>query len=212
MTSVYKELSRIQKELKAPKNRKNSFGKYAYRNAEDILEAVKGVLGECYILISDTIEVVGDRHYIKSTAMLGIDDMQISNCAYAREALTKKGMDDAQITGSASSYARKYALNGLFAIDDSKDDPDSKDNRETYQVPTNQTRKATALQVKEVLSLIESTHTKKETTEKWLRKAGVSDFTEMNFDDLQKCIDMLLIIQDEEQQDMDALAGYPTHL
>ena len=117
-----KELVRIQKELKAPKNQFNNFGKYNYRSCEDILEAVKPLLGECVLLLSDSIESHLDRVYVKATATFissGGDRVEVS--ALAREAENKKGMDDSQITGTSSSYARKYALNGLFLIDDTKD-------------------------------------------------------------------------------------------
>jgi len=117
-------LVKIQAELKAPKNQTNNFGKYKYRSAEDIIEAVKPILNKygTALVVSDEVVQVGDRIYIKATATLldGTDD-SISVNGWAREEEVKKGMDAAQITGSASSYARKYALNGLFAIDDTKD-------------------------------------------------------------------------------------------
>jgi len=190
MSNVYKELSRIQKELKAPKDRKNSFGKYSYRNAEDILEAVKPLLGGCYILINDEIQSINDRYYVKATAVLGLDDSSVSNCAYAREAEVKKGMDDAQITGSASSYARKYALNGLFAIDDSKYDPDTTN---TGQVDTYKAVKkmATKEQVKYLNDLIKLKELSADIMSKWLTKAGVNSFSDMYYDDIQNCIDYL---------------------
>lgn len=114
----------IQTELKAPKNQYNNFGKYKYRNAEDILEAVKPLLKayKCTLIISDDIVSVGDRIYVKSTCTLSNGEKEIKTTAFARETLSQKGMNDAQITGSASSYARKYALNGMFLIDDTKDD------------------------------------------------------------------------------------------
>ena len=122
-----------QAELKAPKNQYNSFGKYSYRSCEDILEAAKPVCAKYGLLLTVSDEVVqtGDRYYIKATACLydaqGGSDEVVSATAFAREALDKKGMDDSQITGTASSYARKYALNGLFCIDDTKD-ADTQDN------------------------------------------------------------------------------------
>lgn len=119
-----KQLIKIQGELKAPKGQYNSFGKYKYRSCEDILEAVKPLLAEnnCTLTISDEIIYLGDRFYIKATAIITNEKNEsVSTSALARESETKKGMDAAQITGSASSYARKYALNGLFAIDDTKD-------------------------------------------------------------------------------------------
>lgn len=119
---IYNELSRIQKELKAPKGQFNKFGNYKYRSCEDILEAVKPLLGDCCLTISDDIVLIGDRYYIKATARLALSNEDfIENSAFAREAFDKKGMDESQITGASSSYARKYALNGLFAIDDTKD-------------------------------------------------------------------------------------------
>lgn len=127
------KLVKIQSELKAPKGQTNSFGKYKYRSCEDILEAVKPLLAEqnMIILLSDEVVNIGTHNYVKATATVKASNDNtdgISVSAYAREAETKKGMDDAQITGAASSYARKYALNGLFAIDDTKD-ADSHDNR-----------------------------------------------------------------------------------
>jgi len=122
-----KELQLIQSALKAPKSNTNNFGKYKYRSCEDILEAVKPLLAEqqCSLVINDEIVLIGERYYVKATATIengappevGI----ISVSAYAREPQEKKGMDLAQLTGATSSYARKYALNGLFAIDDTKD-------------------------------------------------------------------------------------------
>ena len=130
---VAEKLMNIQQELKAPKGQYNSFGKYKYRSCEDILEAVKPLLGKnkAALTISDELIFVGDRYYIKATAALTDAETSetISNTAYARESLDKKGMDDSQITGTASSYARKYALNGLFCIDDTKDaDTDEYEN------------------------------------------------------------------------------------
>lgn len=125
-SSIYETLCSIQTELVAPKGQYNSFGKYKYRSAEDILEALKPLLkkhGACLIL-SDDIVQVGERYYACATATLFACGSSISVQALAREEDTKKGMDGSQITGTASSYARKYALNGLFAIDDNKD-PDT---------------------------------------------------------------------------------------
>lgn len=116
-------LKKIQQELKAPKGQYNSFGKYKYRSAEDILEAVKPLLGkyDALLTLSDEIIEVGGRIYVKATASFQSVDDTVFISAYAREPDEKKGMDDSQITGTASSYARKYALNGLFLIDDTKD-------------------------------------------------------------------------------------------
>jgi hypothetical protein len=128
------KLSDVQKTLKAPKNQFNAFGKYNYRSAEDILEALKPILnGEAKVILSDDIVMVGDRYYVKTTATFFGEDGTTSVTAYAREEESKKGQDGSQITGASSSYARKYALNGLFLIDDNKDSDttnkhDSKDD------------------------------------------------------------------------------------
>lgn len=128
--NIYEKLLNIQTELKAPKGQENKFGHYKYRSCEDILEAVKPLLAKNKVILqlTDKIECLGNRYYIKATAILiDTEDTKngeiayIENTAYARESEEKKGMDDSQITGTASSYARKYALNGLFCIDDTKD-------------------------------------------------------------------------------------------
>ena len=119
----------IQSELKAPKGQYNSFGKYNYRSCEDILEGVKPLLAKhgLVLTIQDSIDLIGDRFYVKATATITDGKDEISTSAYARESLDKKGMDASQVTGATSSYARKYALNGLLAIDDTKD-ADTMDN------------------------------------------------------------------------------------
>lgn len=116
-------LTKIQNELKAPKGQHNKFGNYDYRSAEDILEALKPLLAKhnAQLTLTDKPIMVGEWHYIETTARLVVDGNEITNTASARESAVKKGMDDSQITGTASSYARKYALNGLFLIDDTKD-------------------------------------------------------------------------------------------
>lgn len=125
-------LQQIQTELKAPKGQFNKFGGYKYRSCEDILEALKPVLAKYHaaVLLSDEVVEVGGRVYVKATATLKTESESVQVTAFAREAESRKGMDDSQITGSASSYARKYALNGLFGIDDTKD-ADTMDNTET---------------------------------------------------------------------------------
>lgn len=133
-TNIYEQLRKVQVELKVPKNQRNSFGNYNYRSAEDIIEAAKPVLDKhgLLLVISDELVNIGDRYYIKATATVddgSFNDVHsVSVDGYAREDETKKGMDGAQITGAASSYARKYALNGLLAIDDTKD-ADSDEHR-----------------------------------------------------------------------------------
>ena len=121
--NLTEKLNRVQTNLNAPKDAFNSFAKYNYRSAESILQAVKPLLKETglVLMVSDSIEAVGDRIYIKATAKISDGTNSLETTAYAREPESKKGSDESQITGAASSYARKYALCGLFAIDDNKD-------------------------------------------------------------------------------------------
>ena len=128
--NIYKKLLNIQTELKAPKGQTNKFGGYKYRSCEDILEAVKPICKkyDTSLVLSDAVVNIGDRYYVQATAVLYNTELDengkletVGNSAFAREAESKKGMDESQITGTASSYARKYALNGLFNIDDTKD-------------------------------------------------------------------------------------------
>lgn len=139
--TIYAALMAVQSELKAPKGQENTFGKYRYRSAEDILEAVKPLLktNGLYLRISDTVELIGDRYYVKAT-VTAVDiatGAAESATAYAREQSEKKGMDAAQVTGATSSYARKYALNALFGIDDTKD-ADTDEYARTEQSGANQ--------------------------------------------------------------------------
>lgn len=132
-----KELINIQAELKAPKNQFNKFGGYAYRSCEDILEALKPVMAKygCHLTLQDEIITVGTRIYVKATATLtNMVGESISTSAFARETFERAKFDEAQLTGSASSYARKYALNGMFCIDDTKD-PDAT-NKHGKDAPT----------------------------------------------------------------------------
>lgn len=127
--NIYEQLKNVQTELKAPKGQFNKFGGFKYRSCEDILESVKPLLAKnnLTLVVGDTIEIVGDRIYVKAIATLYNEEGQtLQATAFAREPSEKKGMDEAQITGATSSYARKYALNGLFAIDDTKD-PDTEE-------------------------------------------------------------------------------------
>lgn len=130
----------IQSELKAPKGQYNSFGKYNYRSCEDILEGVKPLLAKhgLVLTIQDSIDLIGDRFYVKATATITDGKEQLSTSAYARESLDKKGIDASQVTGATSSYARKYALNGLLAIDDTKDD----DTMDNSKKPVQQTQES----------------------------------------------------------------------
>ena len=144
--NIHSKLQGIQSSLKAPKGQTNKFGGYAYRSAEDILTAVKPLLDEwnCTLVITDDVVEVGGRVYVKAAAVLADTEGEytIQANGFAREAETRKGMDDSQITGSASSYARKYALNGLFAIDDTKDADATNDHGKK---PITQTKKTSPL-------------------------------------------------------------------
>lgn len=151
--NVIKVLQNIQQELKAPKGQYNGFGKYNYRSCEDILEAVKPLLAkyDAVLTLSDEMVPIGDRIYVKATAELSaIQGTEITTkiaTAYAREDESKKGMDGSQVTGAASSYARKYALNGLFCIDDTKD-ADTQEQRAEQTARAQQTqRKATRQEI-----------------------------------------------------------------
>jgi hypothetical protein len=134
---IFAALMAVQAELKAPKNQHNSFGKYDYRSAEDIIEAVKPLLKEngLFLNMSDDIVLIGDRYYVKATVKVVdvVTGESVQTSALAREAAQKKGMDESQVTGTASSYARKYALNGLFAIDDNRDADTDEYARQTSQ-------------------------------------------------------------------------------
>lgn len=140
-----KELITIQTKLKAPKGQYNSFGDYYYRSLEDINEAVKPYLAElnCQLTLSDEMMAIGERYYIKATARLTNEKgEQVEVYGYAREAETKKKMDESQITGTASSYARKYALNGLFCLDDTKDADTDEYHKSTHKEEKKQDERA----------------------------------------------------------------------
>ena len=142
--NVYEKLANVQSALKAPKGQYNAFGKYKYRSCEDIVESVKPLLKQNGLLLTLTDELVCvvDRFYVKATATIidTADGNSISVCAYAREEESKKGMDGSQVTGASSSYARKYALNGIFAIDDTKDS-DSTNTGDEQPKPHQQNKK-----------------------------------------------------------------------
>ena len=155
MNTATQTLARIQHKLIATKNKRNDFGGYQYRNKEGILEAVKPLLHEeqATITITDTLELIGERYYIHSAATLTAQDGTTHTAhGYAREAATKKGMDEAQITGATSSYAGKYALCNLLAIDDSADDPDAtNDHDKRLPTPAELTRICAAATVDELI-------------------------------------------------------------
>lgn len=184
--NLLEKLSNIQNELKAPKGQFNSFGKYKYRSCEDILEALKPILKEnrTSLVISDELENIGERYYVRATATIyDLDsDVTISNTAYAREEEEKKGMDGSQITGTASSYARKYALNGLFNIDDTKDaDTDEFTNQNKSGTNQNETQqeKIKSLVTEKQKQIIKSLYSTDEirTYFKSLGKAKLSELT-----------------------------------
>lgn len=143
--NVYEKLLAVQSELNAPKKHHNGFGNYNYRKAEDILEAVKPIAAKykAMVVCSDLLEFIEGRHYIKATASFinAEDGQQVKTTAYAREEESKKGMDGSQVTGASSSYARKYALNGLLAIDDTADS-DTTNNGQTAQAPAPKPKQA----------------------------------------------------------------------
>lgn len=156
----------IQSHLKAPKNQFNKFGGYRYRSCEDIMEALKPLLLErnCILTVCDDIIQVGDRVYVKATATLTTSEgVQYSNTAFAREAESKKGMDESQVTGTASSYARKYALNGLFCIDDTKD-ADALNTSKEYTEPQ---QKSQTADVAQAIAEVSSAKTIDEITALW---------------------------------------------
>ena len=171
--NVYEKLMTVQTKLRAPKGQYNSFGKYSYRSCEDILEALKPLLGEvgAIVNVTDEIKLIGDRYYVEATASF-IDtetgERMIAK-ASAREAETKKGMDDSQVTGSVSSYARKYALNGLFAIDDNKDADST--NTHGKEIKPNMTPTGiTEAQLKRLFAIGNKAGIKKEVVEGTVRK------------------------------------------
>ena len=153
-----KQLMAIQQELKVPKGQYNSFGGFNYRSLEDIYEALKPLTAKhgAEIFMADEVMVVGDRVYVKATATFRSEDGEVIGTAYAREPLTKKGMDESQVTGTASSYARKYALAGLLLIDDTKDA-----DTDEYVKITEHPRKATPKQIEVLKSKYTGANLKK---------------------------------------------------
>ena len=188
--NVYEKLMTVQTKLRAPKGQYNSFGKYSYRSCEDILEALKPLLGEvgAIVNVTDEIKLIGDRYYVEATASF-IDtetgERMIAK-ASAREAETKKGMDDSQVTGSVSSYARKYALNGLFAIDDNKDADST--NTHGKEIKPNMTPVGiTEAQLKRLFAIGNKAGIKKEVVEGTVRKifnCEPKDMTKEQYDNI----------------------------
>ena len=196
--TVYEKLAVIQQKLIAPKSQYNSFGKYNYRSCEDILEGLKPCMKEvgAAVTVSDEVVMIGDRYYIKATARL-IDTesgQSVENTAYARESDGKKGMDESQVTGSTSSYARKYALNGLFCIDDVKD-ADTRDNRqkeaeEQKKFEEESNRTANSLipdaKVKALLAQCKKEGVEPEKIARLYKVNSLAELTERKFADINK--------------------------
>lgn len=184
------KLMEIQSKLNAPKNRKNTYGNYNYRSCEDILEAVKPLLKEqaCTMSITDVIEQIGDRFYVHASATITDTENgeSVSVSAYAREADVKKGMDEAQVTGACSSYARKYALNGLFLIDDSKD-PDTDENHNEREnkklVEETSSKKIDKKKAVVLTKMCEENNINVEKLCKLYKVETLADFTEWMFSD-----------------------------
>ena len=188
--NVYEKLMAVQTKLRAPKGQYNSFGKYSYRSCEDILEALKPLLGEvgAIVNVTDEIKLIGDRYYVEATASfidIETGERMIAK-ASAREAETKKGMDDSQVTGSVSSYARKYALNGLFAIDDNKDADST--NTHGKEIKPNMTPAGiTEAQLKRLFTIGNKAGIKKEVVEGTVRKifnCEPKDMTKEQYDNI----------------------------
>ena len=189
------KLLSIQTELKAPKNQFNSFGNYNYRSCEDILEAVKPLCkkGNVLLTLSDTIKHVGERYYVEATATLY--DVETDGCisvsAYAREEETKKGMDSSQITGAASSYARKYALNGLFNIDDTKDSDstnEGEDKHKTSPKPKAEPKNDFQAQLKELMNTSKGKITGTMIAETMERKFSKRKANELNLEQFKALV------------------------
>jgi len=170
--NVYELLASIQKNLKAPKNQYNAFGKFKYRSCEDILEAVKPLLQDAVLTINDNIIQIGDRYYVEATASLSIIEDCISTTAYAREEGERKGMDASQITGATSSYARKYALNGLFLIDDTKDADTQDKPKKDEKKEEKKEEKGENPQKKILEGLISHANIDRERFKRWLASVG----------------------------------------
>ena len=172
--NVYEKLMTVQTKLRAPKGQYNSFGRYSYRSCEDILEALKPLLAEvgAIVNISDEVKLIGDRFYVEATAMFldcETGDSVVAR-ASAREDETKKGMDLAQVTGSVSSYARKYALNGLFAIDDNKDSDATNTHNKDIKPNMTPVSGLTDAQIKRLLAIGNKAGFKKEVVEATVKK------------------------------------------
>lgn len=191
---IYQKLNLVQSKMKAPKNLFNSFGKYKYRNAESILEAFKPYGKELglVLMLNDSVEQIGDRVYIKATAtLIDIEDNSRTEVsAYAREPMSKKGLDDSQLSGATSSYARKYCLNGLFLLDDTKDsDTDEYRNQAENQYKAqNKPSKLTDVQVQSLINVV----TKKGLDlDDLIAKVGLDDVSELTAESYNEIVKMI---------------------
>ena len=193
--NLTQRLLNAQSELKAPKGQYNNFGKYKYRSAEDILEAVKPINAKHGVLLTITDEpvLVGDWHYIKATATITDGTESIVVTAYARESLNKKGMDDSQITGTASSYARKYALNGLYLIDDTKDADTDEYRNQGNQAPKSATQAEIGNLKKEIIafSKLMTEQGKDVKPEQVEQTLNITDYAKLNSEDVKEAVTKL---------------------
>lgn len=213
--NVYEKLQQVQSGLKAPKNQYNKFGDYYYRNCEDIQEAAKPLLKEvkAALVVGDELVLIGDRYYIKATARF-VDcesSEAVENSAYAREEQVKKGMDVSQVTGSTSSYARKYALNGLFCIDDVKDTDNQDNSNGSGRKPpsgkapgskktsgSDQVEKVSQPMIESVKGLIGKYSSKGLKMEKILAIYKIKDISDMSVVQYKDCMEKLKLYEKEE--------------
>lgn len=190
--NIYEKLTEVQNELKAPKSKYNSFGKYNYRSCEDILEAVKPILKakRLAMTVKDDVFNIGDRFYIMATVTVYDceSDEKVTTTAYAREDADKKGMDGSQITGSSSSYARKYALNGMFAIDDTKDADSWNTHDKDRTVEKKEAERATEEQVAKLRALYKG---KEDKLTELLDKYDITNPVQFKRMEIQSVIDKL---------------------
>lgn len=190
--NIYEKLTEVQNELKAPKSKYNSFGKYNYRSCEDILEAVKPILKakRLAMTVKDDVFNIGDRFYIMATVTVYDceSEEKVTTTAYAREDADKKGMDGSQITGSSSSYARKYALNGMFAIDDTKDADSWNTHDKDRTVEKKEAERATEEQVAKLRALYKG---KEDKLTELLDKYGITSPVQFKRMEIQSVIDKL---------------------
>lgn len=190
--NIYEKLTEVQNELKAPKSKYNSFGKYNYRSCEDILEAVKPILKakRLAMTVKDDVFNIGDRFYIMATVTVFDceSEEKVTTTAYAREDADKKGMDGSQITGSSSSYARKYALNGMFAIDDTKDADSWNTHDKDRTVEKKEAERATEEQIAKLRALYKG---KEDKLTELLDKYDITNPVQFKRMEIQSVIDKL---------------------